>query len=211
MSKIKEIIASCERNVYADQLEVIADEQKIRNSAGKNKPILGYAEKGFFNILDKTEVSGEVWYCVNDNQWIVFNEETIKFLKAEEKQEKPEEPERLELTNINDETDLKEKYQQNIDDLISILDLSLSDIMPKEDSSDTKELPIIGDTIIARGRVFGSFIGTAPMNSLQDEKVIIKEIKDLKNQSPFAINSLDGEFLGWIEEKTIKSIERENE
>lgn len=107
------------RDEYKDQLEVVADSLRARNSA--NGDILGYINKGVYNYTGTEFVNGYMWYEVQNNMWIAYNEEWIKLLNKKEEPYKKEleevkeelEETKKELLNAKNETDRLKKQLDN--------------------------------------------------------------------------------------------------
>ena len=64
-----------ERNEYVDQIEVIVDLLRARKEPSLKGSILGFTEKGIYNIISKTEADDYTWYQIEDNIWIAYNSE----------------------------------------------------------------------------------------------------------------------------------------
>lgn len=63
-----------ERNTKVDQIEVKADVLRARKEPSLNGEVLGYINKGFYDIQDKTEADNYTWYKVQD-MWIAYSDE----------------------------------------------------------------------------------------------------------------------------------------
>ena len=61
-----------ERNTKVDQVEVLIDNLRLRESYSTNSKIIGYIRKGIYNVLDKKDNDGYTWFKV-ENYWIATN------------------------------------------------------------------------------------------------------------------------------------------
>ena len=62
------------RNEKVWQVEVIADELRIRESASLNGNQLFIADKGIYNVIQSKEADNYVWYEIEKDRWIATNE-----------------------------------------------------------------------------------------------------------------------------------------
>jgi hypothetical protein len=62
------------RNEMAWQVEVVADELRIRESASLNGNQLFIADKGIYNVIQSKEADNYVWYEIEKDRWIATNE-----------------------------------------------------------------------------------------------------------------------------------------
>lgn len=62
-----ETIPSVQRDASRNQIEVLTNEQNIRD--GENN-IVGVAQKGFYNVLSSKESNGYTWYEIKKNRFI---------------------------------------------------------------------------------------------------------------------------------------------
>lgn len=60
------------RDEKIEQIEVIIDNLYIRERP--NEKILGYANKGLYNVLEEQELAGYRWYRIEEGMWIASNE-----------------------------------------------------------------------------------------------------------------------------------------
>lgn len=76
------IIYPVERNTNVNQIEVLTNEQRIRNS---NNEIMGIAKKGFYNVLDiKHSTKNEYeWYEIAEDRYIAGVEGRVVYLEAD--------------------------------------------------------------------------------------------------------------------------------
>ena len=71
-----------ERNTKVDQINVVADVLRARKEPTLQGEVLGYANKGYYNIEDKTEADGYTWYKVQ-GFWIAYNPDWEEILPKE--------------------------------------------------------------------------------------------------------------------------------
>lgn len=108
-----------ERNEYKDQLEVIAEVLNARDKATTSGTRLGYINKGIYNILNTATADGYVWYEVEQNVWIAYNEEWEKLYPRKETEE---ERLRKEVENLKEEVIQLEINIQNLEQ--NVVDLT---------------------------------------------------------------------------------------
>jgi len=66
------------RDPKVDQLEILIDDLNARDNA--NGKILGYANKGVYNILS-SQINGKyTWYQIQPNLWVAYNKDWNKIL-----------------------------------------------------------------------------------------------------------------------------------
>ena len=70
-----------ERNTKVDQIEVLIDNLNCRNAP--NGVVLGYAQKGIYNILSK-EVEDYTWYEIEEDKWVAYDKSWAKIYTKEE-------------------------------------------------------------------------------------------------------------------------------
>jgi len=75
-----------ERNTKVDQIEVIVDSLRARKEPSLNGAILGYINKGFYDIQDKVNADNYDWYKVQD-MWIAYSKNWENIYKHEETKE----------------------------------------------------------------------------------------------------------------------------
>ena len=81
-----------ERNKDKDQIQVIVPELNVRNKATTSGTKLGFANMGFYNILNTSVANGYTWYEIESGKWIAGKEITwtLYFPKEEIIEEKKE-------------------------------------------------------------------------------------------------------------------------
>lgn len=106
-----------ERDEYKDQLEVIAEVLNARGQATLSGNRLGFINKGIYNILKTTTADGYVWYEVEENMWIAYNEEWEKIYPRKETEEERlrKEVEKLKEEVIQLEIDIQNLEQTVVD------------------------------------------------------------------------------------------------
>lgn len=75
-----------ERNTKIDQIEVIVDSLRARKEPSLNGAILGYINKGFYDIQEKVNADNYDWYKVQD-MWIAYNKDWENIYTHEETKE----------------------------------------------------------------------------------------------------------------------------
>lgn len=75
-----------ERNPKVDQIYVKAEELRARKEPNLKGTVLGYINIGYYDIQDKTEADGYIWYRVQD-MWIAYNKEWEDLFPHEETKE----------------------------------------------------------------------------------------------------------------------------
>lgn len=66
------------KNDNVNQIEVINTKLNCRKEPNINGEILGYIDIGIYNIIDKTESDGYIWYKIDENKYIADIEDTTK-------------------------------------------------------------------------------------------------------------------------------------
>ena len=82
-SKYKFYWLSDERNVLKNQIKVNFDRYNIRTSTEIADNIIGYAEPGYYDVLEIKKDNGYTWYKIYDNMWIALTS-SITFIKKME-------------------------------------------------------------------------------------------------------------------------------
>lgn len=90
-----------------EQVEVLKEYLNCRNGYSLTSKILGYANIGYYNVLDKKESDGYVWYKIDSNKWIASVKD---YVKAYNKEEEKEEETSNELLDYDSFTALKDGY-----------------------------------------------------------------------------------------------------
>jgi len=71
-SLVKSIGIPVQRNEKLKQIEVLVDDLRIRDKP--NGDILGYVNKGIYNVLNVLQDNNYIWYEIDENMWIASNE-----------------------------------------------------------------------------------------------------------------------------------------
>jgi len=103
-----------ERNSKVDQLKVKVPQLNARKEPSLNGEILGFIREGYYDIQDKTEADGYIWYKVQD-MWIAYKEEWEDILIHEETKEE------IQISYMNrilDNLPSKEKIKEYLEKLI---------------------------------------------------------------------------------------------
>lgn len=69
-----------ERDENKYQLEVLINDLRARNGYGLNATILGFVEKGIYNIYNKATKDNLIWLKISENEdiWIAYSDEWAK-------------------------------------------------------------------------------------------------------------------------------------
>lgn len=81
-----------ERDEKKKQLSIKVNNLNCRQEPSSKSSSLGYIMPGIYNILDKNENEGYIWYKVNEDMWIAYQEDWVEILLVKEN-EFPDEPE----------------------------------------------------------------------------------------------------------------------
>lgn len=74
------------RNPKLTQLNIIADKLRARREPSLNGEILGYMNKGYYDLQDEREADGYIWYMIQD-MWVAYNPDWEELLPHEETKE----------------------------------------------------------------------------------------------------------------------------
>jgi len=77
------------RNEYKDQIKISNTKYRIRRNYNTKSTILGYAEPGYYDVLDTVENDGLTWYKIYEDMWI-GQVDGCEFIKAKEEPKQPE-------------------------------------------------------------------------------------------------------------------------
>ena len=100
------------RDIYKEQLEVKVDKLRARKSPNGEK--LGYINLGIYNILESKEQDGYVWYKVENDKWIAYQEDWITLYKAQEKPVVDDEPDEQEKEIVALKEQVVKLEQENL-------------------------------------------------------------------------------------------------
>lgn len=72
------------RDEKRDQVEVLdgKDKLRIRTTPSLSGDVIGYANAGFYNILEIHNGDGYTWYRISDSNWIAYSPEWAKIYPA---------------------------------------------------------------------------------------------------------------------------------
>ena len=116
-SEKPKVTPNVERDTTKNQVEVLVDSLRVRTAPNLNGEILGFANKGFYNVLEQKENDGYLWFKIADDQWIATNDEWTKYYPANDYEKLYyEEVEKNKLLEAEIST-LKEKIDKAIKDL----------------------------------------------------------------------------------------------
>lgn len=74
-----ESVEPVQRDPGRDQIEVLTNEQNIRDNDGN---IVGVAESGFYNVYGSKQANGYIWYMVAENRYIALVKGRVVFLPS---------------------------------------------------------------------------------------------------------------------------------
>ena len=72
---VDNITKNVERDGSMEQVEVLVEQLRVRKEPNLKGEVLGYAKKAIYNVLDKKETDGYLWFKIAENQWIATSEE----------------------------------------------------------------------------------------------------------------------------------------
>ena len=64
-----ESLKPVERNTNINQIETLNESLRIRTKPSLKGDIVGYVQKGYYNVLDIKEADGYKWYKLDSNRW----------------------------------------------------------------------------------------------------------------------------------------------
>jgi len=73
-----------ERDTSVNQVEVLIDNLNVRIKPSAKVQSLGFAKKGFYNVIDSAKVEGYLWYKIGEQNWIAYSDEWAKYYPKEE-------------------------------------------------------------------------------------------------------------------------------
>ena len=88
VSSIK-VTPNVSRDTSKNQVQVLVNDLNVRTEPNLKGNRIGYAKKGYYNVLDKKANDGYTWLKIADDQYIAYNSDWAKIL---DKQGKPDEP-----------------------------------------------------------------------------------------------------------------------
>ena len=113
------ITPTVDRDTTKNQVEVLIDSLRVRYKPSLKADILGYAKKGFYNVVESCKGEGYLWYKIDKDNWIAYSDEWAKYYPKEETDYKKLYEEQLEKNKLL-ETEinvLKDKIDKAIKDL----------------------------------------------------------------------------------------------
>ena len=84
-----EIAKNVKRDESKEQVQVLVDDLNVRTEPNTKALRLGYAKKGYYNVLGKTKTSAYTWVKIADDQYLACdkNEEWAKILPIKKEEE----------------------------------------------------------------------------------------------------------------------------
>ena len=84
-SRVKKVVGTpTTRNKDKNQVQVLQEYLNCRDNSSLSAKVLGYANLGYYNVLDKKESNGYTWYRIDYNKWIANVKDYVKVLNKEE-------------------------------------------------------------------------------------------------------------------------------
>lgn len=118
---VDNVTTNVERNESMEQIEVLVTQLRVRKEASLKGEVLGYANLGFYNVLDKKEADGYLWVKIAEGQWIATSEEQG-------------------WTKLHSVTDYKKLYEESLEK-IKTLETEVKQLKTKIDNA-VKDLTI---------------------------------------------------------------------
>ena len=78
-------VTPVDRNELVDQIQVLTNEQNVRD---KDNNILGFAKKGWYNVLSTIDKNGYTWCEVEENKYIALIPDRVIYYQASSEIEK---------------------------------------------------------------------------------------------------------------------------
>ena len=69
------IVDPVDRDESRDQIEVLIDDLRVRDDAGLDCGVLGFAQPGYYYYYETRDVDDYTWYRIADGQWIASSDE----------------------------------------------------------------------------------------------------------------------------------------
>ena len=107
------------RDPNVNQVEVLINNLNVRFKPSVKVQSLGFAKKGFYNVIESCKSEGYLWYKIGTDNWIAYSDEWAKYYPKEETDYKKLYEEELEKNKLL-ETEisvLKDKIDKAIKDL----------------------------------------------------------------------------------------------
>lgn len=84
-SRVKKVVGTpTTRNKDKNQVQVLQEYLNCRDNSSLSGKVLGFANLGYYNVLDKKESNGYTWYRIDYNKWIANVKDYVKVLNKEE-------------------------------------------------------------------------------------------------------------------------------
>ena len=84
-SRVKKVVGTpTTRNKDKNQVQVLQEYLNCRDNSSLSAKVLGCANLGYYNVLDKKESNGYTWYRIDYNKWIANVKDYVKVLNKEE-------------------------------------------------------------------------------------------------------------------------------
>lgn len=115
-----------EKDTTINQVEVLIDNLNVRVKPSVKVQSLGFAKKGFYNVIESCKSEGYLWYKIGSDNWIAYSDEWAKYYPKQETDYKKLFDELLVKyedlcvkyeESINANNELNEKINKAIEDL----------------------------------------------------------------------------------------------
>ncbi len=83
------VASNVKRNETKDQVEVLITDLNVRMEPSTKGSRIGYAKKGYYNVLNKTTANGYTWLKIAEDQYIAYDKEWETLLPKKEEEVKP--------------------------------------------------------------------------------------------------------------------------
>ena len=71
-------------NKNKNQVEILKEYLNCRDNYSLSGKVLGFANIGYYDILDKKQADGYTWYRIDYNKWVADIKDYVKVLNKEE-------------------------------------------------------------------------------------------------------------------------------
>ena len=85
--KTIKVASNVKRDETKEQVEVLVPDLNVRMEPSTKATRIGFAKKGYYNILNKKVAEGYTWLNIAEDQYIAFNNEWEKILEPKKEEE----------------------------------------------------------------------------------------------------------------------------
>lgn len=108
---LKVVGTPIEKDTTKNQIKVVGEYLNCRSNASITARVLGYADYGYYNILNKEIKDNYTWYQIDTNKWVADVDNSIEIYLLDETAKEPTLCEDLIDENINLKQQIKEQEQ----------------------------------------------------------------------------------------------------